>query len=171
MVPLRSMSARTTISFALIIVLLGSGCTRRMMAKRMGNTLATSGAAFASDNDPELVGEALPFSLKLMESVLEDVPKHRALLLATSKRFTQYTYAYIQEDADEMESRDIEAAERLRDRARLLYLRARDYGLRGLEVKHPGFAGSIRQNPTTAVLTVKSREEAPLLFWTAASWA
>ena len=34
------------------------------------------GSAYLSDDDPALVGEALPFSLKLMESILQETPEH-----------------------------------------------------------------------------------------------
>jgi len=169
--PLSCIFGRTASTLALILVLSASGCSRRMAIKSFSDTVASGGATFSSDNDPELVREAVPFSLKLMESLLDEVPRHRALLLATSKRFTQYTYAFIQEDADEMESRDIAAADRLRNRARLLYLRARDYGLRGLEVKYRGFGTALRGDPKSAVSVVTSISDAPLLFWTAASWA
>jgi len=42
--------------------------------------------------------------------LLAETPRHGGLLLAASRGFTQYAYAFIQEDADEMESRDLVAA-------------------------------------------------------------
>src|SRR5262249_16943716 len=84
--------------------------------------------------------------------------------------FTQYTYAFLQQEANELEDRDLDVANALYGRARLLYLRARDYALRGLEVKHRGFEKALRQSPVAAVKTIVSRKEAPLLYWTAASW-
>src|SRR5262245_34579449 len=83
---------RSTSTLALILVLFLSGCSvRRMAIKSFSDTVASGGATFSSDNDPELIRQAVPFSLKLMESLLDEVPRHRSLLLATSKRFTQYT--------------------------------------------------------------------------------
>jgi hypothetical protein len=55
-------------------------------------------------------------------------------------------------------------------RARHLYVRGRDYGLRGLEVKHPGFGRLVRENPRAAARTITKKSEVPLLYWTAASW-
>jgi hypothetical protein len=80
----------------LLTVLLGlSGCSVRKIAiKKLGDALAESGATFASDNDPELVRQALPFSLKLIESLLAESPDHRGLLFAASSYFTQYAYAF-----------------------------------------------------------------------------
>jgi predicted anti-sigma-YlaC factor YlaD len=147
-----------------------TGCSLQKMAvNRLGDALAAGGTTFATDNDPELVRDALPFSLKLIESLLAESPRHRGLLLAAASGFTQYAYAFVQQDADRAEATDFEEAQRLRIRARNLYLRARDYGLRGLELRQPGVADSLRNDPAAA-LRGATRDDVPLLYWTAASW-
>jgi predicted anti-sigma-YlaC factor YlaD len=152
------------------LVLLSPGCSvRRFAIKKLGDALSQSGTAFASDDDPELVKAAVPFSLKLIESLLGEAPKHTGLLLAAASGFTQYAYAFVQEDADELEEKDLAAATAMRLRARKLYLRARNYGLRGLEVRHPGFEALARSNPKAAV-ALANRSDVPWLYWTAASW-
>ena len=158
-----------------IVVLLScflvTGCSiRKMTVNKLGDAIAAGGTTFASDDDPELVKAAVPFSLKLMESLLEESPKHKELLFAVASGFTQYAFAFVQQDADEMEEKDLAAASEMRARARRLYLRARDYGLRGLEVKLPGFGKSLRGNPGAAVRVAKA-SDVPLLYWTAVSWA
>jgi predicted anti-sigma-YlaC factor YlaD len=132
--------------------------------------LAGGGTTFASDDDPELVKAAVPFGLKLTEGLLNENPRHEGLLLAAASGFAQYSYAFVQEDADEMENKDLAAAEEMRGRARRLYLRARNYGLRGLEARQKGFEKALRADPKEAAraATVK---EVPLLYWTALSWA
>ena len=69
-----------------------------------------------------------------------------------------------------MEPGDLAAADALRARARRLYLRAQRYGLRGLEVKHPGFGKSLQMNPKASVRKA-TKTDVPLLYWTAAAWA
>lgn len=155
----------------LCCALLFSGCSIRKLAlKKVGDALANSGITFASDDDPVLIKDAAPFSLKLMESILAETPGHRGLLLAASRGFTQYAYAFVQQEAEERETGDLVAADALRVRARRLYLRARDYGLRGLECKHKGFAAALRESPKAAVARVTSASDVPLLYWTAAAW-
>lgn len=155
----------------LFLCLAGSGCSiRRYALNQAADALAGSGANFASDDDPELVKAAAPFSLKLMESLLAENPRHSGLLTAAAAGFTQYTYAFVQQDADEAEPNDLAAAEALRARARRLYLRAKGYGLRGLEVKHSGFTRTLLANPKAAA-RVTTKADVPLLYWTAASWA
>jgi predicted anti-sigma-YlaC factor YlaD len=68
-----------------------------------------------------------------------------------------------------MESEDLDRASALRSRARRLYLRGRDYGLRGLDARHHGVTQALSIDSKAAVrLTRKS--DVPLLYWTAASW-
>jgi predicted anti-sigma-YlaC factor YlaD len=149
----------------------GSGCSiTRYVQNKAADAIAQSGTTFASDDDPELVKSAAPFSLKLMESLLADNPRHAGLLTATASGFTQYSYAFVQQEADEVEPQDFAAAEKMRARARRLYLRAQRYGLRGLEVKHPGFEKALLANPKSAV-QAGTKEDVPLLYWTAAAWA
>src|SRR5882724_7355406 len=155
----------------LILCCAGSGCSiRRYALNQAADVLAQSGATFASDDDPELIKAAAPFSLKLMESLLAENPRHPGLLAAAASGFTQYAYAFVQEDAEEAEPRDLAAAEAFRARARRLYLRARGYGLRGLEVRHPGFGKGLRGSPGTAARAARGND-VPLLYWTAVSWA
>jgi predicted anti-sigma-YlaC factor YlaD len=164
----------THVTFLLLAACLvaTSGCAtlRRTAVDKLGDALAGGGTAFSADDDPELVRAAAPFSLKMMESLLAETPRHRGLLLAAASGFTQYAYAFVQQDADEMESTDVAAAMVRRERARRLYLRARDYGLRGLAVNQADFAAALRRDPRAAVRSC-TRDDVPLLYWTAASWA
>lgn len=156
---------------AVLIASLSSACSVRQYAlDNAADAIAAQGTSFASDDDPELIRDAAPFSLKLIESFIAERPEHRALLAAATKGFTQYAYAFVQQDADALEDTDIKAAYRLRDRARGLYRRARDYGLQGLGAGQADFAKSLRENPTAALAGV-GREDAGLLYWTGAAWA
>jgi len=155
-----------------LISLLASGCAtvKRTAVNQLGNALAEGGATFGSDDDPELIKAAVPFSLKLMESLLAESPRHVGLLFATASGFTQYAYAFVQAEAEEREETDFTASAEIKERARRLYLRARDYGLRGLEVNLPGMGGGLRRNPRVAVRAARVRD-VPLMYWTAVSWA
>ena len=156
---------------ALLVCALSSGCSiKRVAVNKLGDAFASGGTTFASDDDPELVKEALPFSLKLLESLLAESPRHQGLLFAASSGFTQYAYAFVQQEADELEDTDLTAAAERQSRARRLYLRARDYGLRALEVSHAGIAKALRENPKQAVRLLK-RDDVPQLYWTAVPWA
>lgn len=149
-------------------LLAGCNTIKQAASSGLADTLAEGGTVFASDEDPELVRQAVPFSLKLMESVLADNPRHAGLLEATAASFTQYAYAFVLEDADELEAKDFAGAEQLRLRGRKLLLRAHGYALRGLETAHPGFAERLAREPKTAVAELGVREVG-LTYWAAAS--
>ena len=153
------------------LLFLCGGCSLRdMTMNQVGDILAETGATFTSDEDPDLVADALPFGLKLMESILAESPEHTGLLLATSKGFTQYGHAFVYLDAVKMRPVDYYRARELELRSKKLFLRARDYGLRGLEAKFPGFGPTFKADPGAAVQRV-DLGGIGLLFWTAASWA
>jgi len=162
---------RVIIAILGVLVLLASGCAspRRMAINMVGDALAGTGTTFAADPDPELVKEAVPFGLKLMEALLAETPEHKELLLAATSGFTQYAYAFVQPEADKIEDEDFDAAEAIRDRARKLYLRARDYGLRSLEVRHEDMTGLLLTDPDAAV-AMADKKDVPNLYWTAAAW-
>jgi len=154
-----------------ILALLLSGCAspRKIAINMVGDALAGTGTTFAADPDPELVKEAVPFGLKLMEALLAETPEHKDLLLAATSGFTQYAYAFVEPKADKIEDVDFDAAEATRARARKLYLRARDYGLRSLEVRHKGISQRLLTAPTAAVAAT-GKKDVPNLYWTAAAW-
>lgn len=156
----------------LLIALLGllPGCSiKRLAVNKLGDALAGSGTTFSSDNDPELIRDAVPFSLKLMESLLAESPQHRGLLTATASGFTQYAYAFVQQEADELRETDLQRSRELQARAKKLYLRARDYGLRGLATSNKNFQEEFAADAETAVAPLKQKD-VPLLYWTAAAW-
>ncbi len=151
----------------LLSALILSGCSA---TKVLANALSGSGGVYATDDDPELIRDAVPFGLKTMEGVLVEQPEHEGLLLALASGFTQYAYAFVQQDADEMAEVDIDRSLELQRRAKKLYLRARGYALRGLAVRHPDLERRLHSD-ADALMAEMKEEDVPLLYWSAASWA
>lgn len=147
-----------------------AGCSVRQYAiKEMGSALASgAGGAFAAESDPEFAGKAVPFSLKLIESLLWEQPENDELLEAAAAGFTQYAFVWVQQPADFIEADDFAKAQHERGRARAFYLRAHDYAMRGLEARHAGFTGQFRRDPAAAAATL-TRADVPLAYWAAAS--
>jgi predicted anti-sigma-YlaC factor YlaD len=156
---------------ALLTALLATtACSVKMMAiNSLGNALAKGGSTYATDDDPDLVRDAVPFALKTVESLLAESPRHKGLLLSATSGFTQYGYAYVQQEADFVEPQDLARATALRDRARRLYLRALGYGFRGLEVDFPGLRERLRTQGMAALGGAR-KSHVPLLYWTGLSW-
>lgn len=154
------------------LALLSSGCIRSFATGLVADALSGPGT-LGTDDDPELVRDAAPFGLKTMESVLESQPRHVGLLTSLASGFTQYGYAFVQQDADtaELEGHNAQARQS-RLRARKLFLRAREYGLAGLELSSPGITEKLKsmRGLTEAVAPLK-KEDVPLVYWTAAAWS
>ena len=100
---------QTMIVGGLILAVLGGGCSiKKMAVNGMAGSMAKASVVYARDNDPELIRHALPFALKTTETLLEEVPENRGLLLTACSGFTQYGYGFIQLDADMIEFDDFE---------------------------------------------------------------
>ncbi len=155
------------------LLALPSCSIRRYAVNQVGNALAEGPSVYETDEDVELVGEALPFGLKLIESLLVQSPHHRGLLLTACSGFSLYSYAYVDYRAEITEEQDLDRAAQLRERARKLYLRANEYCFRGLELSYPGFREQLFSKPRDAVQRVANkrakRKDVEFLYWTAAS--
>ncbi|TKS58731.1 MAG: hypothetical protein EWM72_02788 [Nitrospira sp.] len=167
---LRSRGRAAGLLAGLLAVAVLSGCSvKRLAVDLMGNALAGDSDVFSSDDDPELVREAIPFGLKTYESLLAISPDHQGLLLSTAKGFTAYAYL-LQDEADRIDEQDFSRARQLRARAKRLYLRGRNYAIRGLELAHPKFVARLRRDQDSTVAET-SGQDVPFLYWAAASWA
>lgn len=163
----RSTAALTAATLALTL----SGCAsiKKLAVNSLGNALAEGGSTYSKDDDPDLVREAVPFGLKTVEGLLEQSPRHKGLLLAAASGFTQYAYAYVQQEADFVEAQDLQRATYLRSRAKKLYRRALDYGFRGLDVDLPDLKNRLRSDPAVALARAR-KAHVPLLYWTGLAW-
>jgi tetratricopeptide (TPR) repeat protein len=157
--------------FALVAFLAATtSCSiKKMAVNSVANSITSGPDVFSTDEDPQLVRDAIPFGLKTMESLLETLPRHRGLLLGLCRGFTQYGAGFVQSDANAVEAADYGRATEIRERALKLFLRARNYGLRGLELDHKGIARRLQTMPDLAARET-GKKELPMLYWTAAAW-
>ena len=165
----RSPFARACVLAATLAVT--TGCSLKTMAvKSVANTLSDTGDVFTRDDDPELIRDATPFALKLYESLLESVPEHVPLLIATCGSFTQYGYAFLEAEADGLDASRRSEATALRERALKHYLRGRGYCLRAADVRFgKDTSAALLQDPVKALARAR-KDDVPLLYWTAAAW-
>lgn len=176
------MKARTS-RFVFLAAVLGSvllsGCAIDQIAVNvLADTLAGGedgggASVFTTDSDPELVGDALPFALKLYETILAEAPDHEALLLATGSGFVSYANAFVATPASMLGYEEWELQQREQLRAKALYLRGRDYVIRGLEVRYPGFREALFSRDNDAItpyLQQMDERDAASLYWMSAGW-
>ena len=167
------MKTKSVVLSGLLCLFLSASCSINKMAiNAVSDAVSGTGSSdvFTGDPDPELVGDALPFAIKMYETLLTKNPKHQGLLLTTGSLFVMYANAFIQGPAEMLDSVDYyqERLESL-DRAKKLYIRGKDILYSALENKYPGFSAATVQEGTLAPLLKKcKKEDIPLLYWTAA---
>lgn len=150
-----------------------SGCSiNRLATNKVADMLSSSSGSsvFTSDNDPELVADALPFAIKLYESLLASSPAHDGLRLRTGSLYVMYANAFLQTPADMTPKQDVEAREHLLARAKNLYLRGRDILLVALKKRNPALLEQLKERKYEEATAFYGPKDAPFLYWTAAGW-
>jgi hypothetical protein len=154
-----------------LVALSTAGCAAlgdRLAPAAVGSLLG-NGDVFATEADPELARAAMPAALKMLDATLVERPGDGKLLTAAARAYALYAWAFPETDALLAEGKAPDAEKDSRARARLLYLRARDYGLRALEVRRAGFAVRLARDPRSAVAGCDATDVEALL-WTGAAW-
>ncbi|MFH1462772.1 MAG: TRAP transporter TatT component family protein [Pseudomonadota bacterium] len=147
-----------------------TGCVKKVALRSLADTFASSSSSsFGQDEDLQLVGDAVPFALKLMESLAAEVPDHRGLRLSLASGFTQYAMVWVLWPAEQEKYGDFAAYRAGVQRARAMLLRARGYAFEGMDMVHPGFSEGILTDPEAA-LAACTAADVPYLYWLGASW-
>ncbi len=155
----------------LAVWLLAGGCSiRKLAVNGLAGALEGSYVAFASDEDPELVRDALPFALKTTETLLQESPDNVSLLLTACQGFVTYGVAFVSLEAERLEAESYRAARRQEERALKLYRRAQGYCFRALEATYPGLPDELMRGDPKAALAQTGPEDVRMLYWTVASW-
>jgi len=156
---------------ALVFAVALSSCST-FAVHTVAGFLAGSGEStvFTGEDDPELARDALPFAMKTYESLLEADPRNAPLALATGRAFAGYAFAFVQAPSDQLPLERVEEQRAMHQRAKKLFLRARDYVLQGLEIRRPGFTAALNRENVQAALRLTRKEDSDYLYWAAAAW-
>ena len=155
-----------------ILPFLTSCSINKIAVNAVSNLLTGTGSAdvFTTDNDPELVGDALPFAIKLYETLLSQNPDHQGLMLTTGSLFVMYANAFVQGPAEMLDPvgyyyERTEATER----AKKLYLRGNALLSTALDKKFPGFSkATVEDGSLEGFLKKCKKDDVSLLYWTVA---
>jgi len=160
------------ILFLILLPFMASCSINKLAINAVSNALTGSGSAevFTGDSDPELVGNALPFAIKMYEALLSQNQNHQGLLLTTGSLFIMYANAFVQGPAERLDAIDY-FEERIAgmDRAKKLYLRGYTILLSALDKKYPGFSEADTEDGSMNALLLKcKKDDVSLLYWTVA---
>ncbi len=145
----------TVILLALTLTL--SGCIQTIAIRTVGGIMENGLAAFNEESDLDIAREGLSGNLKLLEALIKGDPENESLLLFASQGYSAYALAFVEDDSVE--------------RARPLYLRAREYAFRVLDQKmdlRAALAGDL--DGLRSAVDRLSDDDVPAVFWAAFSW-
>jgi hypothetical protein len=148
---------------ALFAVLL-SQCSLRTMAIREVTDIVQAGVpAFERDDDLELIKQAMPANIKLLEAMLESDPENIQLLALLSQMYGSYTFGFVDPLLDEP---DLQQEDLIRARVNRLLSRGVAYGEKALSLAEKACEKSIKvATEVDNCFNALSREDVPALFW------
>jgi hypothetical protein len=145
--------------FLLSISLIILGCSLQKIALKTTSGLFNySLDAIYEETDLDLAEKAIASNLKLLEGFHKADEKNKSILLLLTQGYASYSLGFV-EDVDE-------------ERAKIFYLRARDYGLLLLQ-QFKVFKDSlpVKEVNFNQKLGFIEKQDVPQLFWTAFAWA
>ena len=165
---------RKILFLGLAVVLFVSSCSlNKLVMNKVSDTLTSGGTntVFMGDNDPRLVGDAMPFAIKMYESLLDQNPDHQGLIVTTGSLFIMYANAFVQGPAEMLPLSQYEKKRVELERAKNLYLRGVTILERGINNKYPGLIGNWGPEEFqkfTGDLSKMKKEDITLYYWYAA---
>jgi hypothetical protein len=156
------------------VVLTVSGCSlQTITVNQTADVLWEGRTALEGEEDPEFAREALPASLKTVETFLASSPENEKLLRILAKGYFSYAFAFLEGDLIQKRAgvTTEEELESLQRRAVIHYMKSHRYGLRLLD--NPEFQDAIDDLDLERVqkhLDEMDEDDVPGLFWTAYGW-
>lgn len=137
--------------------LLFSGCVQQIAISTVGGIVNDGFEALTEEQDLEFAEQALPANIKLLEVMLKSDPDNAELLTLISQGYSSYTLGFVE---------DVDA-----ERARVFYLRARDYAFRVLR-QNDGMARALDGpiDELTEQLYRLDKDDVPAVFWAGFAW-
>lgn len=157
----------------LALTLLSSCNMQKFTVNTTADVLYTGAPALERESDTQFAREALPASLKTLETFLLSSPDNKKLLETLGKGYFSYAFGFLEWDIERgnyelMEEEDLNELNR---RAVLHYMRARDYGFRYL--RNDDLKAAAESGDTEALaahLKKMKKKHVPGLFWAGYGW-
>ena len=160
------MKVRHFLAFLAIIALLSSCSIKKMAVNSMAKNMSGDAAAvFMEDNDPELVGDAFPVILKMMDMMAATAPDNSAVRSSAGSMYVMYANVYLQGKGSMLPYDQWEEQKELYDRAKKHYRRGYDYVMDSLELKHKGFKAAFAESDYDTAFSGFKKEDAADLYW------
>jgi TRAP transporter T-component len=152
---------------------LGACNLNKLTANATSGMLEAGSIAIDRESDLELARLAFPASLKTLETFLVSSPKNESLLLLLARGYNSYAFAILEGELERADTDGTDAeVDELGRRAKMHYLRGREYGFRLLD--KPELEQAARKGDLAALereLGKLKKDDVPGLFWATYGWA
>ncbi len=146
------------IGLAALLLLTLSGCFHQIALNSLGGIMDTGFEVINEEEDLGIADRSIASDLKLLETIIREDPDNTHYLLLAAEGYASYTLGFVEDGGD-------------LERSRLLYARARDYGLKILDRNRLfSAARTQRIEEFRKALESFSKDDVPAVFWTAIPW-
>jgi tetratricopeptide (TPR) repeat protein len=140
-----------------ISALLFSGCIQSIALHSTGAIVDYGLEAISEESDLQLAEQSIASDLELLEGLLKGDPGNEHFMLMAARGYASYALGFAEDESPE--------------RARMLYLRARNYGLQILSQREEfALAWDRDLKSFQQALSKFDRDDVPAVFWTANGW-
>ncbi len=125
------------------------------------------------EEDPILMGDFFPTALKLYDIMLVQNPEHQGLAVMTGSLYIMYANAFVQAEADLLDVMQYELQLSELQRAKLHYLRGRDYVFQAFDCRYEGFSDALLSADDEKIKEALAQlEESDVMsaYWLGAGW-
>ncbi len=145
------------ILFTILLSLLFSGCIQQIAINSIGNIMDNGFEVLNQEQDLDIADKSIASNLKLLEAIIRSDEDNEHFLLLASQGYSSYALGFVEDDSVA--------------RARIFYLRGRDYGMKILD-HHTNFSYTASRSVEEfqTALSTLSKNEVPAVFWTAIGW-
>ncbi len=143
--------------FLLLFTVLFTGCIEQIAINSIGGIMDNGFVVLNREQDLDIAEKSIASDLKLLEAIMESDKKNEHFKFLASQGYASYALAFVEDASPE--------------RAKLFYLRSRDYGLQIL-TKNKAFANALTKDQTEfqAAMQTFDKDDVPAIFWTAIGW-
>jgi hypothetical protein len=173
-----------TVTFRLSTGLLASVCAlslgacniNKIVADGTGDLLEEGAPALDAYWDYDIAGTGIASAIIQLETFHSVSPDNEKLAVNLAKAYVGYAQGWVEGQYETaFMAGEFDKADRLRQRARLLYLRARNLALHAMRVRDEGIDEAIKSVDQTALPkylaeNYVAKEDCPPIFWTGLAW-
>ena len=156
-------------------LLLGGCDVPRFAADSTAGVIERAAPAINAHWDYDLAGAAAPGSILQLEGLLSVAPDNEVLMLQLARAYVGYSFGWVEDELDRADPMDFQRQDYLQTRARLMYLRARNWMFRYLSQEmDEGFDEARRGGLESLQHWLQEHctepEHAEPLFWAGFGW-